>query len=59
MSGSYLACLCMMACLGNMSCQYVYSMNCSVLEGEGVIGGMLWLGAIMIQRMYGLNFGRH
>ena len=58
MSGSYLACLCTMACLGNMSWQYVNSMNRSVLE-EGVVDGMLWLGAPMMQRMYGLNFGRH
>ena len=28
--GSYLACFCVMACFGNLSWQYVNSMNCSV-----------------------------
>ena len=29
-SGSYFACFCVMACSGNLSCQYVNSMNCIV-----------------------------
>ena len=37
-SGSYLACFCVMACSGNLSWQYVISMNCSVCVGAGRIG---------------------
>ena len=34
-SGSYLACLCVRACSGNLSWQYVNSMNWIVCVGEG------------------------
>jgi hypothetical protein len=37
-SGSYLTCFCAMACSGNLSWQYVNSMNYTVCECEGVIG---------------------
>ena len=37
-SGSYLVCLCMRACSGNLSWQYVDSINWIVCVGEGDIG---------------------
>ena len=44
-SGSYLACFCVMACLGNQSWQYVNSMNCIVCMCEGNRGVGVWFGA--------------
>ena len=37
-SRSYLVCLCMRACSGNLSWQYVDSINWTVCVGEGDIG---------------------
>ena len=37
-SGSYLVCFCVMACSGNMSWQYVNSMNWTLVMGDGVTG---------------------
>jgi hypothetical protein len=37
-NGSYLACLCVRACSGNMSWQYVNSMNCIMYAGVGSKG---------------------
>jgi hypothetical protein len=39
-SGSYLACFCVMACLGNLSWQYVNLMICTVWLGDGDIGSV-------------------
>ena len=40
-NGSYLACFCVVACSGNLSWQYVNSMNCTVWLGDGAIGGVV------------------
>ena len=37
-SGSYLLCLCVRACFGNLLWQYVNSMSWVVIVGEGAIG---------------------
>ena len=37
-SGSYLVCLCVRACLGDLSWHYVNSMNCIVCVGVGSKG---------------------
>ena len=58
-SGSYLACLCVMACSGNLSWQYVNSMNWIVCSGEGDIGGCICFGAPSMHRMSGLSLARH
>jgi hypothetical protein len=58
-SGSYLACLCVRACSGNLSWQYVNSMNWIVCLGEGDIGGCIWFGAPSMHRMSGLSLARH
>jgi hypothetical protein len=44
-SGSYFACFCARACLGNLSWQYVDSMNCVVCVCEGSKGVGVWFGA--------------
>ena len=53
--GSYLACLCMRACSGNRSWQYVNSINCIVCVGDGSRGVDVWVGTPKILRMYGLS----
>jgi hypothetical protein len=58
-SGSYLACLCVMACSGNLSWQYVNSMNWIVWLGEGDIGGCFCFGAPITHRMSGLSLAWH
>ena len=52
--GSYLDCFRVMACYGNMSWQYVNSMNCIVCVCEGSKGVGVWFGAPIMQRMSGL-----
>ena len=52
-SGSYLVCFCVMACLGNLSLQYVNSTNCIVYVCEGDRGAGVLFGPPSIQRMYG------
>ena len=37
-NGLYLVCFCVMACSGNLSRQYVNSMNCTVWLGDGAMG---------------------
>ena len=60
MSMSYLVCFCVMACSGNLSWQYVNSMSCTVIVGDGVMGVGVWLGAPMMHtRMSGLSLARH
>ena len=58
-SESYFACFWAMACSGNLSWQYVNSMNCMVCVHEGSKGVVVWFKAPSIQRMYGLNLARH
>ena len=53
--GSYLVCLCVRACSGNMSWQYVNSKKCIVCGGDGNNGVGVWFGAPTMLRMYGLN----
>ena len=57
--GSYLACFCVMACYGNLSWQYVNSMNCSLYVFEGGKGVGVWFGAPSMQRMSGLSLAWH
>ena len=54
-SGSYLACFWVIACSGNLSWQYVNSINCIVCECEGVMGVDMWFGAPSMHRMSGLS----
>jgi hypothetical protein len=54
-NGLYLACLCVMACSGNLSWQYVNSMNWIVCLGDGDIGGCVCFGAPITHRMFGLS----
>ena len=57
-SGSYLVCFCVVAWSGNLSWQYVNSMNWTVCVGEGVMGVMgvcVWFGAPIMHRMSGLS----
>ena len=49
-SESYFACFCAMACLGNLSWQYVNTMNCMVCVYEGSKGVVVWFEAPSIQR---------
>ena len=59
-SGSYLVCLCVRACLGNLSTwQYVNSMNWTMWLGEGDIGVYVWFGAPMMHNRSGLNLAWH
>ena len=58
-SGSYLACLCVMACSGNLSCQYVNSMNYIVWLGDGDVGTCVWFGVPIIHRMSSLYLAWH
>ena len=58
-SGSYLACFCVMACSGNLSWQYVNSMSCIVCVGTGSIGVGVWFGAPSALNIYGLNLAWH
>ena len=54
-SGSNLACSCMRACSGNLSWQYVNSMNCIVWLEEGCMGVWVWFGASIMHRMSSLS----
>ena len=54
-SGLYLACLCVMACSGNLSWKYVNSMNYTAWLGEGEMGICIWFGAPSMHRMFGLS----
>ena len=55
----YLVCLCVRACLGNLSCQYVNSMKWIVYVDEGSIGVCVWFGAPNIQKISYLNLAWH
>ena len=49
----------MRACFGNLSWQYVNSMNYTVWAGEGIRGVEAWFGAPSIQRMSGRSLAWH
>ena len=54
MSGLYLMCLCVRACSGYLSWQYVNSMNWVVSVGEGnIMGVCVWFGAPIMYRISG------
>ena len=57
--GSYLVCLCVRVCYGNLLWQYVNSMNWIVCLGEGNIGVCVWLGGPMMHNMFGLSLAWH
>ena len=54
-SGSYFVCFRVIACSGNLSWQYVNSINWIVCVGEGSMGVCAWLGAPIMHRMSGLS----
>lgn len=59
-SGSYMVCLCMRACLRNLSWQYVNSMNWIVCLGDGDMGVCVWIGApINMHKMSGHSLTWH
>ena len=58
-NGSYLVCLCMRACSGNMSWHYVNSMNCIVCVGDGNNGVGVWFDAPIMLRMSSLHLAWH
>ena len=58
-SRPYLACLCVRACSGNLSWQYVESMNCIVCVGVRSKGVGVWFGVPSILRISGLNLAWH
>jgi hypothetical protein len=58
-NGSYLLCLCVRAWSGNLSWQYVNSMNWIVSLEEGAIGVCVWFGAPIMHSMSGLSLGWH
>ena len=57
--GPYLVCLCVRACLGNLSWQYVNSMNSIMWLGDGDIGSCVWVGALIMHKMSGLSLAWH
>ena len=57
-SGSYLVCFLVIAWSGNLSWQYVNSINWTVWLGDGDMGRVVWLGAPIMHRMSGLSFAR-
>jgi hypothetical protein len=58
-SGSYLACFCVIACLGNLLWQYVNLMNCIVYVCEGNKGVGVWFGTPSIHMMSGRSLAWH
>jgi hypothetical protein len=58
-NGLYLACFCVMACYGNLSWQYMNSMNWIVFVCDGNRAVKAWLGTCIIHRMYGLSLAWH
>ena len=54
-SGSYLACLCRIACFGNLLWQYVTSISWIVVVGDGFSGVWDWVGAPMMQSISDLS----
>ncbi len=59
MKGSSLVCFCVMACFGNLSWQYVNSMNFTVYVCEDGKGMGVWIGAPIMQRMSVLSLAWH
>ena len=58
-SGSYFACFCVRACSGNLSWQYVNSMNYIVCVGQSSSGIGMWFGTPIIHRIFGLSLAWH
>ena len=58
-SGLCLMCFCVMACSGNLSWQYVNSMNCIVCVSAGTKGVGAWFGTPSMHRMSGLSLAWH
>ncbi len=58
-SGSYLSCLCARACSGNLSWQYVNSMNCTVYAGVGINGVVNVVGSPSTHSISGFSLARH
>ena len=60
-SGSYLVCLSMRACSGNLSWQYVNSMNWIVFLGDGDMGVCVLFGTPIMHKMssHSLAWHRH
>ena len=58
-NGSYFMCFRVSACSGNLSWQYVNSINWIVHVGEGDMGVCVWLGAPIMHKMYGLSLAWH
>ena len=54
-SGSYLVCLCVRACSGTLSWQYVNSINCFVYACDGDRGVGVWFGVPNMHRIYGFD----
>ena len=52
-------CFRVMTCSGNLSWQYVNSMNCTVWLGVGDMGRVTWFEAPIMHRMSGLSLARH
>ena len=59
LSGSYLSCLCVRAWTGNLSWQYVNSINKTVNGEEGAIGVCVWFGAPIMHKISGLSLSWH
>ena len=55
----YLIWLCVRAWLGNLSWQYVNSMNWTLSVGEGEMSVCIWFGAPSMHRVSGLNLAWH
>ena len=58
-SGSYFLCFFVRACSGNVSWQYVNSMNCIVFVCEGNKGVGVWFGTPITHKMSGLSLAWH
>ena len=58
-SGSYVVCLCVRACSGNLLWQYVNSMNWTMNVGEGSMGVCVWFAAPSMHRIFGLDLAWH
>ena len=58
-NGSYFMCFWVSACSGNLSWQYVNSINWIVRVEEGDMGVCVWLGAPIMHKMSGLSLAWH
>ena len=58
-NGSYLACLCMRVCSGDLPWQYVNSMNCTMCVGASSRGVGVWFGALIMLKISRVNLAWH